>query len=162
MLFNQAVKRNIERFPNKFKFQLTESSTKGWGTHRKYLPYVFTEQGVSILSAVLRSKIAIEVSIKVIESFVQMRRFISSNSNVFGRFERTEQRLSLHDENFNKIFNALEYKTKNQHKVYFTMVKYMMLIDNYIDDTIFTLCSKYPNVRFTIYIKAIKVGFPKV
>ena len=123
-VFNQAVKRNIERFPEKFRFQLSESEYENLrsqivtsslddslrsqivtlesqrGKHRKYLPYVFTEQGVSMLSAVLRSQTAIDVSIKIIDSFVEMRKFISSNANMFGRFERIEQRLSLHDENF--------------------------------------------------------------
>lgn len=84
-VFNQAVKRNIERFPEKFRFQLSESQR---GEHRKYLPYVFTEQGVSMLSAVLRSQTAIDVSIKIIDSFVEMRKFISTNANMFGRFER--------------------------------------------------------------------------
>jgi len=78
--FNQAVKRNIERFPEKFMFQLTEyeyenlrsqfvtSSLEIQHGGRRYLPYVFTEQGVSMLSAVLRSKTAIEISIKIIDS----------------------------------------------------------------------------------------------
>ncbi|MEW6551096.1 MAG: ORF6N domain-containing protein, partial [Campylobacterota bacterium] len=94
---NEQVKRNIERFPQSFRFQLTQdeyehlmskfdtSSSKeslrshfatlenGRGKHRKYLPYVFTEQGVSMLSAVLRSDIAIKVSIQIIEAFVNMR-----------------------------------------------------------------------------------------
>lgn len=135
-VFNQAVKRNIDRFPGKFRFQLTQDEYDNLrfqnGTsslddslrsqivtlesqrekHRKYLPYVFKEQGVSMLSAVLRSQTAIDVSIKIIDSFVEMRKFISLNANIFGRFERIEQRLSLHDENFNKIFNALEDKNK--------------------------------------------------
>lgn len=124
---NEQVKRNIERFPEKFRFQLTENEyeilrsqfatlrfDKGWGTHKKYLPYVFTEQGVSMLSAVLRSQTAIEVSIKIIDSFVEMRKFISSNANMFGRFERIEQRLSLHDEKFNTLFQAIENKEIKQ------------------------------------------------
>ena len=94
-VFNQAVKRNIARFPEHFRFQLTkeeyeyvlrsqivtlkENLNKDMrGKHRKYLPYVFTEQGVSMLSAVLKSDIAIEVSIKIIDAFVNMRKFLSS------------------------------------------------------------------------------------
>ena len=141
---NEQVKRNIERFPEKFRFQLTEAEYENLrsqfaisslgnslrsqiatlesqrGKHRKYVPYVFTEQGISMLSAVLRSQTAIEVSIKIIDSFVEMRRFISSNATMFGRFERIEQRLSLHDENFNKIFNAIEEKgtPQKQHIFY--------------------------------------------
>jgi phage regulator Rha-like protein len=195
-VFNQAVKRNIERFPEKFRFQLSESEYENLrsqivtsslddslrsqivtlesqrGKHRKYLPYVFTEQGVSMLSAVLRSQTAIDVSIKIIDSFVEMRKFISSNANMFGRFERIEQRLSLHDENFNKIFNALEDKNKKPTQGIFyngqiydayafvndllkSAKNEVILIDNYIDDTIFTLCSKYPNINFLIYTQTI-------
>jgi hypothetical protein len=125
-----------------------------------------------MLSAVLRSQTAIDVSIKIIDSFVEMRKFISSNANMFGRFERIEQRLSLHDENFNKIFNALEDKNKKptqgifyNGQIYDAYVfvndllksakNKVILIDNYIDDTIFTLYSKYPNINFTIYTQSI-------
>jgi phage regulator Rha-like protein len=195
-VFNQAVKRNIERFPEKFRFQLTEVEYENLksqfvtsslddslrsqivtlesqrGKHRKYLPYVFTEQGVSMLSAVLRSQTAIDVSIKIIDSFVEMRKLISSNANMFGRFERIEQRLSLHDENFNKLFNALEDKNKKPTQgIFYNGQIYdayaflndllknakseVVLIDNYIDDTTFTLCSKYPNISFIIYTQSI-------
>ena len=205
-VFNQAVKRNIERFPEKFRFQLTQEEYANMrfqngtsslddslrsqivtlesqrGKHRKYLPYVFTEQGVSMLSAVLRSQTAIDVSIKIIDSFVEMRKFISTNSNMFGRFERIEQRLSLHDENFDKIFNALEDKNKKLTQGIFyngqiydayafvndllkSAKSEVMLVDNYIDDTTFTLCSKYPNINFIIYTqtinKQLKLDFQK-
>lgn len=192
---NEQVKRNIERFPEKFRFQLTEVEYENLRSQfatsslddslrsqivtldkqhggRRYLPYVFTEQGVSMLSAVLRSQTAIDVSIKIIDSFVEMRKFISTNANMFGRFERIEQRLSLHDENFNKIFNALEDKNKKPIQGIFyngqiydayafvndllkSTKNKVILIDNYIDDTIFTLCSKYPNINFTIYTQSI-------
>lgn len=94
---------------------------------RRYLPYVFTEQGVSMLSAVLRSQTAIEVSIKIIDSFVEMRKFISSNANMFGRFERIEQRLSLHDDKFNQIFQAIENREikPKQHIFYDGQIKAM-------------------------------------
>ena len=93
-VFNQAVKRNIERFPNPFMFQLTEdehSSLRSQivtlknqrGQHRKYLPYVFTEQGVAMLSAVLKSQRAIQTSIYIINTFVQMRKVVSGNALVF-------------------------------------------------------------------------------
>ena len=84
-VFNQAVKRNIKRFPKSFRFQLTEDEYKNLTSQfvtssilsnkhggRRHLPYVFTEQGVSMLSAILKSDIAIDVSIKIIESFVKM------------------------------------------------------------------------------------------
>lgn len=68
--FNHAVKRNIERFPENFRFQLKKEGRGG----RRYLPYVFTEQGIAMLSAVLRSDIAIQVSIRIMETFVEMRK----------------------------------------------------------------------------------------
>jgi hypothetical protein len=120
-VFNQAVKRNIKRFPQSFRFQLTEDeysnlrsqfvTSNSLGQHggRRYLPYVFTEQGVSMLSAVLKRDIAIDISIKIIETFVAMRRYLSSNSLMYDRFERIEQRLSEHDENFDKIFKAIDH-----------------------------------------------------
>ena len=89
-VFNQAVKRNAKRFPKEFYFQLTEDEDEllrsqfvtlkkvSRGQHRKYLPYVFTEQGVSMLSAVLRSEPAIQISISIINAFVEMRRFINN------------------------------------------------------------------------------------
>lgn len=102
---NEQVKRNIERFPEYFRFQLTQeeyqnlrsqfatlslNTESNWEKHTKYLPYVFTEQGVSMLSAVLKSKVAIEVSIKIINSFVNMRRILSQNSSIFQRLENIE------------------------------------------------------------------------
>ncbi len=183
---NEQVKRNIERFPEKFRFQLTEneyenlrsqiatlSFEKGWGKHRKYLPYVFTEQGVSMLSAVLKSQTAIEVSIKIIDTFVEMRKFISLNANIFQRFERVEQRLSLHDEQFNKIFEAIENNEVQQKQHIFydgqifdaylfvsdiiksakTSIK---LLDNYIDESTLVLFTKRNiKVNMKIYTKAI-------
>ncbi len=181
-IFNQAVKRNIKRFPEKFRFQLKEeeyqnltsqivtSSLKHGG--RRHLPYAFTEQGVSMLSAILKSDIAIDISIKIIESFVSMRKLISSNSLMFDRFERIEQRLSLHDENFNNIFSAIEDKSlKPSQGIFYdgqTFDAYVFvadiikraktsikLIDNYIDETVLTLFSKNQNIKVTLYTKTI-------
>jgi phage regulator Rha-like protein len=148
---NEQVKRNIERFPQSFRFQLTQdeyehlmskfdtSSSKeslrshfatlenGRGKHRKYLPYVFTEQGVSMLSAVLRSDIAIKVSIQIIEAFVNMRKFISNNALVFQRLDLLEQKQFQTDTKIEQVLNALEDKTiPNQNKESSTMDKYMM------------------------------------
>ena len=194
---NEQVKRNIERFPEKFRFQLTEAEYENLrsqfatsslddslrsqiatlesqrGKHRKYLPFVFTEQGVSMLSAVLRSQTAVEVSIKIIDSFVEMRKFISSNAHMFLRFERVEQRLSLHDENFNKIFKAIEEKgaPQKQHIFYDGQIfdayifvsdiiksakSSIKLIDNYIDESTLVLFTKRDaKVEMKIYTKTI-------
>ena len=184
-VFNQAVKRNIKRFPKSFRFQLTEDEYKNLTSQfvtssilsskhggRRHLPYVFTEQGVSMLSAILKSDIAIDVSIKIIESFVSMRKIINSNTLMFERFERVEQRLSLHDENFNILFKALEDKslipsqgifyngqTFDAYKFINDLIKSakkdIKLLDNYIDETVLTLFSKVPNIKVTIYTKTI-------
>ena len=120
-VFNQAVKRNIERFPEDFMFQLTKEELENWRSQfvtsnkekmgLRRLPYAFTEQGVSMLSAILKSSTAVEISVKIVRTFVNMRKFISSNSLMYDRFERIKQRLSIHDENFNKIFKAIEDKS---------------------------------------------------
>ena len=91
-VLNQAVKRNAERFPNDFRFQLTKEEclrsqivtlNEKQGQHLKYMPYAFTEQGVSQLSSVLKSDRAIETSIRIIDVFVAMRKFIFSNAGLF-------------------------------------------------------------------------------
>ena len=123
---NRAVTRNIERFPEKFRFQITQEEYENLrcqiGTSslvsqnvtpskhggRRYLPYVFTEQGVSMLSAVLKSKTAIDVSIRIMDSFVNMRKLISQNALIFQKFDHIEQKLLKHDDKFDKVFEALE------------------------------------------------------
>ena len=88
-VLNQAVKRNVERFPNDFRFQLTKEEclrsqivtlNEKQGQHLKYMPYAFTEQGVAMLSSVLRSKTAIEVNIQIMRAFVSMRHFMVNNA----------------------------------------------------------------------------------
>ena len=180
-VLNQAVKRNIKRFPENFRFQLTKEELENLRSqfvtfkenlNTKYLPYAFTEQGVSMLSAVLKSDVAIEVSIKIIEAFVAMRRLIVSNTLIYERFERIEQRLSKHDENFDILFKALEDKSlEPKQGIFFdgqifdayefvaglvkSAKRSIILIDNYIDESVLTLFSKNQNVDVTIYTKSI-------
>ncbi|TLP35523.1 ORF6N domain-containing protein [Arcobacter arenosus] len=199
-VFNQAVKRNIERFPKEFRFQLTEDEYQNWrsqivtsslndalrsqnvtlesqrGKHRKYLPYVFTEQGVSMLSAVLKSDKAIQTSIHIINSFVKMRQFLSHSGDVFKRLELVEKRQISYevktDEKFEKLFNALEDKSlKPKQGIFYdgemfdayTFVSDLIrsakskiiLIDNYVDDSVLTLFSKNQNIDVIIYTKNI-------
>ncbi len=120
----EQVRRNKERFPEDFMFQLTKEEydalrsqfatlkKTGRGRHRKYLPYAFTEQGVAMLSAVLRSKTAVEVSIKIMKAFVAMRRFMIQNAAVFARLDKIEHKLIEHDNKFEEVFKALESKEK--------------------------------------------------
>ena len=181
-VLNQAVKRNITRFPIEFMFQLTQnefqnlmsqnvmSSSKHGG--RRKLPFVFTEQGVSMLSAILKSDVAIKISIEIIKSFVAMKLYIQNNSLMFQRFERIEQRLSKHDDNFQQLFSALEEKTlKPKQGIFYNGQVFdaysfvadlireskesIILIDNYIDDSTLTLFSKNQDIDVTIYTQSI-------
>jgi len=115
---NQAVKRNTERFPLTFYFQLSDSETNELVTncdrfnilkHSSINPYAFTEQGVSMLSAVLRSDTAVQVSIAIMNAFVEMRKFISNNASVFHRLNNIEIKLLETDHQFEKInFNIIQ------------------------------------------------------
>ncbi len=181
-VLNQAVKRNIERFPEDFMFQLNKEEfdslrsqfvtlKKGRGEHRKYLPYAFTEQGVAMLSSVLKSKKAIEVNIKIMRAFVAMRKFLSANAQVFQRLDRTEMKLLEHDKNFEKLFKALEHHKPKQgiffdgqifdaHKFVSSLIrkakKSIILIDNFIDESVLILFTKRnKGVSVVIYTKNI-------
>ncbi|MCI0500416.1 MAG: ORF6N domain-containing protein [Epsilonproteobacteria bacterium] len=178
----EQVKRNNKKFPMDFMFELTEVEVEIMVSQNAIpskqhlggsLPLVFTEQGVSMLATVLRSDTANEISINIMRAFVYMRRFISSNAYMFLRFERVEQRLSLHDESFNKIFNAIEEKEtpQKQHIFYDGQIfdAYLFvsdivksaktsikLIDNYVDETTLILFAKRDaNVDMKIYTKTI-------
>lgn len=133
---NQTVKRNIERLPEKFCFQLNEDELEnlrfqfntsslekeneslrsqivtlnknGRGQHRKYLPYAFTEQGIAMLSGLLRNEIAVQVSINIMDAFVEMRKFIATNGQIFQRLTNVEYKLLEHDKKFDQVFNELQ------------------------------------------------------
>ncbi|MCK5062760.1 MAG: ORF6N domain-containing protein, partial [Candidatus Aenigmarchaeota archaeon] len=222
---NRAVKRNIERFPERFMFQLTvseynslrsqfvtlenkenmksQNATSSYekngefqnnnllkdslrfqnGTSkylqggRRYLPYAFTEQGVSMLSGVLKSDIAVKVSIQIIDAFVSMRKFISKNAEIFVRLNTVERKQLESqiktDKNFERVFEAIENKELRPKKGIFfdgqifdaynftsdlirSAEESIILIDNYIDDSVLTLFSKRKdNLRVIIYTKNI-------
>ena len=116
---NKAVKRNIGRFPKDFMFQLTnkefsdllfQNGTANWNKKR-FEPYAFTEQGVSMLSAILKSDIAIKVSVKIIRAFVSMRKIINNNNEILINQEYVRTKLYQHEEKINKLFDAIEDKT---------------------------------------------------
>ena len=117
-VLNQAVKRNIERFPVKFCFKLNNSEIRHLRSQfvisnaggRRYLPYAFTEQGVAMLAGILKSDKAIKTSIQIVETFVELRKIISSNALLFQRVENTEIKLLEHDRKLDKVFSALENK----------------------------------------------------
>lgn len=169
-VLNQAVKRNSDRFPIDFMFQLSKEefenilisqfviSSSEHGGRRK-LPYVFTEQGVSMLSSVLKSTIAVNVSINIIRAFVEMRKFMIHNASFFQRIENVEQKQLQTDLKINHILNALEDKSLSPKQgIYFSgqifdawvfisdlvksANKSIILIDNYIDESVLNLFLK--------------------
>jgi len=187
-VLNQAVRRNLERFPSEFMFQLTSVEYNSLrsqfvtlkitrGQHRKYLPFAFTEQGVAMLSAVLRSETAVQVSIRIINAFVAMRRFLASNAQIFQRLDTVEKKQIEYkadtDKKFEKIFNAIESKeVQPKQGIFFngqifdayrflsdlfrTAKESIVIIDNYIDDTVLThLAKRRENVTVVILTKTI-------
>ena len=112
---NQAVKRNTERFPDDFMFQLTESEADSLrsqkvtlknrrGQHRKYLPYVFTEQGVSMLSSVLRSRRAVLVNIEIMRAFLRLRTLLATHAELAKKLDVLEHK---YDRQFKVVFDAI-------------------------------------------------------
>jgi len=180
---NKAVKRNIERFPASFCFQLTEEEVENlrfqFGTSslsyggRRYLPYVFTEQGVAMASAILRSDIAVKMSVEIMEAFVAMRRMLISNASLFHRLDNIELKQLEADQKFEEIFKALESDKLHSEKGIFyngqvfdayafvsdiirSAGSSIILLDNYVDDTVLTLLGKRKdNVAATILTKNI-------
>ena len=179
---NEQVKRNIERFPDDFMFKLTKqeweilksqfaTSSSQHGGRRK-LPNVFTEQGISALSGVLHSKTAIQVNIAIMRAFVSMRKFLMANATLFQRLDRLEIKQIETDNKVEKIINALENKAlQPKQGIFFEgqvfdayvfvngLIKKakesVVLIDNYIDESVLTLFSKNQNIDVTIYTKNI-------
>jgi phage regulator Rha-like protein len=112
----RQVRRNIDRFPSDFMFQLLkeeyESLRRHFGTlkrgeHSKYLPYVFTEQGVAMLSSVLTSKRAVQVNITIMRAFVKLREMLSTHKELAHKLEQLERKIEKHDEEIKVIFDAI-------------------------------------------------------
>ncbi len=169
---NRNVKNNIERFPEYYCFQLTNMEYKSLrcknftlnenkrGQHRKYLPYVFTEHGITMLAGLLKSEVAVNVSIRIVDTFVEMRKLIANNGKVFERLTSVEYKLLEHDKKFDVVFDELQKdkETKFQQKIFFNGQIYdsyrliidiikraktkILIIDNYIDDSILKMLSK--------------------
>lgn len=167
----RQVKRNIERFPDDFMFELTQDEYKslrcqngtienGRGQHTKYLPFVFTEQGVSQLSGILRSQYAIEVNIRIMRAFVAMRRFLSANAGMFQRIERLEQHQMLTDQKVEQVLKRMDElaPTITPEQIFATGCVWdawnyvsqlirsaeqrIVLIDNFVDERVLTLLTK--------------------
>ena len=188
-VLNQAVKRNIERFPERFMFQLSKDDienlrsqiattnaetsirsqivtiNKKQGQHLKYMPYAFTEQGIAMLSAVLKSDTAIAISIRIMDAFVAMRRALASIAPLLSRIEATERRQlrqedaqARNEERFKLILDAMRDKTFPPQKVFFDGQIYdafeqvkkfvrmakteLIVIDPYFDDSVLPLIAQ--------------------
>jgi len=118
-ILNQAVRRNTDRFPKDFMFQLTEQEwqslrsqivilEKGRGKYSKFLPYAFTEQGVAMLSSLLNSETAIRVNIQIIRVFTKMRELLLTHKDILLQLEKIERKLTGHDEDIQLIFQYLK------------------------------------------------------
>ena len=180
---NEQVKRNIERFPEEFMFQLTEEEYNslrsqfatletGRGKHKKYLPFVFTEQGVAMLTTVLNSDKAVKTSINIMKAFVAMRTFLVHNKDLFNKVSIIESKVLEHDDKINNIFNVLEKESLPKKGIFFdgqvfdaykfitdlikSADKNIILIDNYIDESVLALLSnKKKSVKVKVYTKNI-------
>lgn len=185
---NEAVKRNIRRFPEEFRFQLTEeevnslrsqiATSNRWNKEevkkggRRYLPYVFTEQGIAMLASVLHSDTAIQVSIRIMNAFVEMRHFIANNALLFERISNVELKQLEYqkqtDEKLEQIFSYISEYEESSQKIFFYGQIYdafslivsliqkaeeeIVLIDGYVDiGTLNLLSRKNENVSVMIY-----------
>lgn len=198
-VLNQSVSRNSERFPIEFRFQLNKEEFELLKSHpatsdnrvlmsqfviskekrggRQKLPYVFTEQGVAMLSGILRSNTAVKISIQIMNAFVNMRKFIAINAQIFQRIDTVERKQLQHEiktnEKFDKVFDALQSKDlEPKQGIFFDgqifdaykfvsglirkANKSILLIDNYIDETVLDLLTKKKkNVAVTIFTNKI-------
>lgn len=189
-VLNQAVKRNIERFPGHFRFQLSVDETNKLVTdcdrlkslvHSSVLPYAFTEQGVAMLSTVLHSDTAVEVSIQIIDAFVVMRHYLSaSDAQIFRRFENMEHnqmllfnQLSVTNNRIDEVFRRLDNgrvtpsqgiffdgQVFDAHRFVSDLIRgakqRVVLFDNFVDDTTLALLDKRADgVEAVIYTKKV-------
>lgn len=188
---NEQVKRNIERFPDDFMFQLrkeeldnlmSQNATSSWGGTRK-LPYAFTEQGIAMLSSVLKSQTAVEVNIRIMRAFITMRRFIATNAQLFQRLETIEyhqlemkKHQEVTDRRIDEVFKHLDADIPPMQGIFYDGQVFdayrfvsdlirkakqsIVLIDNYVDDTVLTLLDKRSEgVSATIYTQRISSQF---
>jgi len=182
---NRAVKRNLDRFPAFFCFQMTKEesealrfqngtleSSKGRGQHRKFLPMVFSEQGVAMLSAVLNSKVAVQVSVQIICAFVELRKRDAFSNGIIQRVEGIEHRQMLQENKLNQVLDALGADSLPKSGIFFndqifdayvfsnelikSAKRSVVLIDNYIDEvTLLQLSKRKVDVDCTIYTEKV-------
>ena len=183
---NEQVKRNARRFPESFRFQLNQRETDELIANcdrleslkfNRTLPYAFTEQGVAMLSSVLHSDEAVDISIRIMNAFVAMRHFLLSNAQVFQRLDRIEFKQLETDHKIEQIFDKLEERSViPKQNIFFdgqifdayqfvsSLIKNakteIVLIDNYVDESVLTMLDKRDAaVKATIYTKQISAQF---
>lgn len=179
---NQQANRNYKRFPPSFRFKLTKEEKAELVAncnrfemlkHSTTLPYVYTEQGVAMLSAVLHSSEAVEISIRIIEAFVSMRHFLLANAQVFQRLDRIELKQIEADHRIEELFNKIDERTVTPNQgIFFDGQIYdayeficgfiksaqtrIVLIDNFVDESVLTMLDKRAaSVSATIYTQKI-------
>lgn len=150
----------------------------GRGKHRKYLPYVFTEQGIAMLSGLLKNDIAIQVSINIMNAFVEMRRFFAVNGQLFERLTNVEYKLLEHDKKFDKVFDRLQNEENIKQRIFFDGQIYdaysliidiikrankkILIIDNYIDDSVLKMLTKKNKNVEVIILTSDKSNIEKI
>ena len=173
---NQTVKRNINRFPERFCFKLTEEELETMWSQivttsksevnkyrsKKYLPYVFTEQGIAMLSGLLKNEIAVQVSLKIMDAFVEMRKYINLNKYLFEKVitieSKMDKKFTEYNKKFDEVFDQLQHEENIKQKVFFEgqiydaysliidiikkAYKKILIIDNYTDDSILKMLTK--------------------
>lgn len=191
---NESVRNNTDKFPSDFLFELTQDefdylrsniSTTNFSKTR-VLPKVFTEQGIYMLATILKSKTATSITVSIIRTFANLRKLISSNNHIYQEIQQIKKQHIIYElkneEKFDTLFNALEDKSiKPTQGIFYDgeifdayifitdlikkAKKEIILVDNYIDETVLTLFSKFPNIKFIIHTKTInkelKLDFEK-
>lgn len=179
---NEQVKRNLERFPKDFMFQLNQEEFNNWksqfATSNSILmgarkrPYAFTENGIAMLSSVLRSPTAIEANIRIMRAFTSMRHFLASNAQIFQRLSNIEYHQVETDKRIDEVFKRIDAQTPPQQGIFFDgqvfdayrfvadlirkAKKSIVLIDNYVDDSVLSILDKRKDkVLATIYTQNI-------
>lgn len=175
---NQTVKRNTARFPKSFYFQLTKNEyyeilksqsvtlELKQGQYSKFLPHVFTEEGVAMLSSVLRTKNAAQISVNIMQAFVAMRHFITENKDIYQSLNNINNKLIEHDLKLEEVFSYFEKESKELlylndeiYDAYSKLIDIMskaknelIIIDNYADKNVLDMISKI-NINVVLIIK---------
>ena len=174
-ILNQSVKRNIKRFPNHYRFQVTHKeyedlksqiviSSMVEGNHggRRKLPFVFTEQGIAMLSSVLKSDVAIQINMRIMDTFVDIRKYMANNALLYEKVNNIELKQmefqNITNERFDRVFRYIEDHAEDERKIFFDgqiydafslivsliqkAQKKIILIDGYVDVTTLNLLAK--------------------